>query len=318
MKKFVLYFVLLLGFFSLALFIYYYQDKQKNKTLASPLPEFLSKKENSEVSSLDMWLPAIFGFFDSGKASPTLSAKSALVYDLTTEKTIYEKNPEEKLPMASITKLMTAIIAIDHRKKDNRYTVPAEALVGENVMGLSQGEVMTLEELLYGVFMYSGNDAAETIAINTMDREKFIEAMNKKAKAIGMKNTNFTNPTGLEGDGNQHTTAYDLLVLSKYAVTNYPQIVKAASTPEYHIAETEDHYAYDLYNQLNLVTTYPGVKGLKDGYTPEAGLCLITYLDYKGHKVIGIILGSENRRQEMKDLLDYSLNTLGVPPPPHS
>jgi len=290
----------------------------KNKVLASPLPEFLSKKENSEVSSLDMWLPTIFGFFDSGKDIPTLSAKSALVYDLTNEKTIYEKNVDEKLPMASITKLMTVIVAIDHKKKDDRYEVFPEALVGENVMGLSVGEVMSLQDLLYGIFMYSGNDAAETLAINTMERSEFIKAMNMKAKAIGLKNTNFTNPTGLQGDGNQYTTAYDLLVLSKYAVTNYPQITKASSTPEYHIKETDDHYAYDLYNQLNLVTTYPGVKGLKDGYTPEAGLCLITYLDYKGNKIIGVILGSENRRAEMKDLLDYSLNTLGVPPPPHS
>jgi serine-type D-Ala-D-Ala carboxypeptidase (penicillin-binding protein 5/6) len=317
-KKFLLYFLLLLSFFSAALFFYYYHDVKQNKVLASPLPEFLSKKENSEVSSLDMWLPTLFGFFDSGTTTPMLSAKSALVYDLTSEKTIYEKNPEEKLPMASITKLMTAIVAIDHKKKNNRYEVYPDALVGENVMGLSEGEVMSLEELLYGVFMYSGNDAAETLALNTMPRDEFIKTMNQKAKAIGMKNTNFTNPTGLEGDGNQHTTAYDLLVLSKYAITNYPQIVKASSAPEHFIEETEDHNAYELYNQLNLVTTYPGVKGLKDGYTPEAGLCLITYLDYEGHQIIGIILGSENRRAEMKDLLDYSLNTLGVPPPPHS
>ncbi len=318
MKKFILYFLLLIVFFSAALFLYYYHDVNKNKALASPLPEFLSKKDNSEVSSLDMWLPTIFGFFDSGKEVPELSAKSALVYDLTNDKTIYEKNVDEKLPMASITKLMTVVVAMDHKKKDNRYVVYKEALVGENVMGLTEGEVMSLEDLLYGVFMYSGNDAAETLALNTMDRDKFIEAMNKKAKAIGMKNTNFTNPTGLEGDGDQHTTVYDLLVLSKYATTHYPQILKASSTPEHHIEATDDHYAYDLYNQLNLVTTYPGVKGLKDGFTPEAGLCLITYLDYKDQKIIGIILGSENRRAEMKELLDYSLNSLGVTPPPHS
>lgn len=318
MRKFFLYFILLVVFFSFAMGAYYYHEQQKNKSMASPLPDFLVKKENSEVSSLDMWIPALFGFFDSKDSAPVLTAKSALVYDLTNEKTIYDKNPEEKLPMASITKLMTAIVAIDHKKNDNRYEVFPDALVGENVMGLSAGEVMTLEELLYGVFMYSGNDAAETLALNTMPRDQFIKTMNQKAKAIGMKNTNFTNPTGLEGDGNQHTTAYDLLVLSKYAVTNYPQIVKASSTPEHVIEETDDHYSYELYNQLNLVTTYPGVKGLKDGYTPEAGLCLVTYLDYEGHKVIAIILGSENRRQEMKDLLDYSLTSLGITPPPHT
>lgn len=299
------------------MYFFYLHESTKNKNFASPVPDFLSKNENSEVSSLDMWIPSLLGLLSGGDQKPNPSAKSVLVYDLNSDKPLFEKNPEERLPMASITKLMTAVIAIDHKKKSDRYTVFPDALVGENVMGLSEGEVLNLEDLLYGVFMYSGNDAAETLALNTMDRDDFIDAMNKKAKAIGMKNTNFTNPTGLEGDGNQHTTAYDLLVLSKYAVTNYPEIVKASSTAEHHIEATNDHYAYDMYNQLNLVTTYPGVKGLKDGYTPEAGLCLITYLDYKGQKIIAIILGSENRRQEMKDLLDYSLTELNIDPPPH-
>lgn len=299
------------------MFVFYYKDKKDNEAFASPLPDFLTKKDNSEVSTLDMWLPDLFGFFESDKA-PSLTAKSALVYDLTTDKTIYEKNTSEKLPMASITKLMTAIVAIDHKKSNDRYLVKKEALVGENVMGLLEGETLSLSDLLYGVFMYSGNDAAETLAINTMDRDKFIFAMNEKAKAIGMKNTNYTNPTGLQGDGDQHTTAYDLLVLSKYAVSNYPQILKASSTPEYHIKKTDDHEAFDLYSELNLITTYPGVKGLKDGYTPDAGWCLITYLDYGGHKIIGIILGSDDRRGEMKELLDYSLKQEGIKPPPHN
>ena len=296
---------------------FYYKEHVENKNFVSPLPEFLNKKNNSEVSSLDFWFPSLFGFFEPDGV-PRLSAKSVLVYDLTDEKIIYEKNSKAKLPMASLTKIMTAIVAIDHKREDNRYEVPPEALVGENTIGLSIGEVMSLEELLLGVFMYSANDAAETLAINTLGRENFIKTMNDKAKSLGLINTNFTNPTGLQGDGEQHTTAYDLLVLSRYAVSNYPEIVRASSTKERNLPATEDHYEYFLYNQLNLVTTYPGVKGLKDGYTPEAGLCLVTYLDYKGHKIIGIILGSENRREEMKALLDYSLKQQGIEPPEHS
>lgn len=296
--------------------LYFYHERANAKNIASPLPKDLSKNNNSEITSLDFWLPSLFGLFDSNEV-PELSAKSALVYDLTDEVTVYEKNSEERLPMASLTKLMTAVVAIDHKRSDDRYVVYEEALVGENTIGLSKGEVMTLEELLYGVFMYSANDAAETLAINTMDRSEFINTMNKKAKAIGLSNTNFTNPTGFQGDGDQYTTAYDLLVLARYVVANYPQIIKASSTEEIVLEESLDHYEYHLYNQLNLITSYPGVKGLKDGYTPEAGLCLVTYLDYKGHEMIGIILGSENRRQEMKDLLDYSLTKQGVKPPAH-
>jgi D-alanyl-D-alanine carboxypeptidase len=306
---------LILGFI---FFDYFIPNDEKN--ISSPLPEELMENKNSQVSSLDFWLPSLFGFFnlDSDTGIPILTAKSALVYDLKDEKVLYEKNPELVTPMASLTKLMTAIVAIDNAKEDDRYTVTPEALVGENTIGLSEGEVMSLEELLYGVFMYSANDAAETLAINTMKRDEFIKAMNEKGKAIGLKNTNFTNPTGLQGDGNQHTTAYDLLVLSKYALENYPEIRNAAATPEHYLPATEDHYEYYLYSQLNLLTTYPGVKGLKDGYTPEAGWCLITYYKNEDEELIGIVLGSEDRRGEMQTLLDYSLTQLGITPPPHS
>ena len=317
MRKYLLYLLVLSVFLILCFVVFSVERNSKDKNLLSPLPDFLTKKDNSEVSSLDFWLPSLFGFFEADKSVPRLSAKSALVYDLTNEKVIYEKNSKERLPMASLTKIMTAIVAIDHKRNDDRYIIYPENLVGENTIGLSAGEAMNLEELLYGVFMYSANEAAEALATNTLGREQFVKAMNNKAKALGLKDTNFTNPTGLEGDGDQYTTAYDLLVIARQAVSNYPQIVKASSTVKHHLPETEDHYEYYLYNQLNLITSYPGVKGLKDGYTPEAGLCLVTYLDYEGHRIIAIILGSENRRQEMKDLLDYSLKTQGITPPPH-
>jgi len=299
-------------------FLNYYQSFQK-KEIESPLPQFLSQKDNNQVSSLDFWLPSILGFFDSSFEVPNLTAKSVLVYDLVADETIFEKNPNTRLPMASLTKLMTAMIAIDNKRQDDRYLVRPESLVGENVIGLSEGEVMGLEDLLYGVFMYSANDAAETLADNTLlGREEFIIAMNNKAKALGLTDTNFTNPTGLEGDGDQYSTAHDLLVISRHALENYPLIAKASSTPEYYIAPTEDNFEYYLYSQLNLLTTYPGVKGLKDGYTPEAGWCLITYLEYEDKKIVGVILGSENRREEMINLLDYSLTKLDIVPPPHS
>lgn len=318
MKKYLIILVCILFASGVGLFYFLNANNNSNRNIASPLPDFLSKKENSEISSLDFWFPSLFGIFETDKSVPQLSAKSALVYDLTDEKVVFDKNSKEKLPMASLTKIMTAMVAIDHKRSDDRYMVYPEALVGENVMGLSPGEVMSLEELLYGVFMYSGNDAAETLAQNTLGREEFVNAMNKKAKALGLTDTNFTNPTGLQGDGEQYSTAYDLLVLARHAVSNYQEIVKTSSTAEHHLPETQDHYAYDLYNQTNLITSYPGVKGLKDGFTPEAGLCLVTYLEYGGHKIIGVILGSENRRGEMKELLDYSLTTQGVKPPEHN
>lgn len=295
----------------------FYQQSFGNKILASPIPDFLNKNKNSQVSTIDLWFPFLSEVFSNSKNKPQVSAKAALVYDLSDNKILFDKNSKARLPMASLTKIMTAVVAIENKRSDDRYTVYKENLVGENVMGLTSGEVLSLENLLYGLILNSGNDAAEVLAANTLGRQEFVSAMNNKAKSLGLKNTNFTNPSGLEGEGNQYTTAYDLLVIARHALANYPLFVKVVATYEYHIPYTWDHKAFDLYNETNLITSYPGVKGVKDGYTPEAGLCLVTYLDYKDHKLIGIILGSENRRQEMKDLLDYSLNSLGIVPPPH-
>lgn len=222
--------------------------------------------------------------------------------------------------MASLTKIMTAIIALENKKEDDTYIVNNEDLVGEDSMGLTAGEQLSQKELLYGLLLTSGNDAAEVLAANYQDggRRGFIKAMNDKARALGLTDTIFSNPSGLQGDGEQHTTAYDLLVITKYALTNFPLFSKIVSTPEFDLPETSTHKAYTLISETNLLTTYPGVRGVKTGYTPEAGLCLVTYLDYGGHKIIGIILNSENRRGEMKDLLDQALRNLGIDPPPYS
>lgn len=287
------------------------------KKIVSPVPSFLTIEENKQVSTLDLWQPFIEALFSNSNDAPRISAKSALVYDLTKNKTLFTKNAEEKLPMASLTKIMTAIIALENKKQDDRYFVTEDALVGENSMGLSSGEVLTLNELLYGLMLASGNDAAETIADNYPEgREKFIEAMNNKAKSFGLTDTHFTNPSGLEGDGNQYTTVHDLLVITDYAM-RFEEFREVVKTFQHTIPYSQDHKEFYLENETNLLTSYPGVKGVKAGYTPEAGLCLVTYLEHEGRKFIGIILGSDNRRQEMKDLLDYSLKSEGLTLPKH-
>ncbi len=309
----------LLTFILISSSLFTYKQISKNKeNVLSPLPNFLTAFANDQVSTLNLWSPFSDMFIPYASSEvPTISAKSALVYDFKSQEVLFSKNPKERLPIASLTKIMTAIVVLESNKKD-RYPVSKDDLVGENSMGLSEGEALSLDELLYGLILTSGNDAAETLASNyPSGRVKFVEAMNNKAKALGLENTHFTNPTGLEGDGKQYATAYDLLVITNYALQS-PLFRKVVGTFDYHIPYSENHKEYYLENETNLLTSYPGVMGVKDGYTPEAELCLITYLNYKGHKIIGIILGSDNRRDEMKDLLDYGLKIQGVNPPPHS
>ena len=312
-----LYIFALIIFFVASIFVYqkFFNSKQ---IIVSPLPNFLTAFTNNQVSTLNLWFPIFEMLEASLDKAPDISAKSALVYDIATQKVLFSKNPDKKLPMASLTKIMTAVIALEGSKKDNKYLVSGIDLIGENSMGLSIGETLFLEELVYGLILTSGNDAAESLASNfTGGREKFIVAMNNKAKALGLDSTHFTNPTGLEGDGDQYTTAKDLLVMTNYAM-QFPLFRKVISAVNFYIPYSENHKEFYLENETNLLTSYPGVMGVKDGYTPEAGLCLVTYLNFKGHKIIGIILGSDNRRQEMKDLLDYSLKIQGITPPPHS
>lgn len=317
-EKNILYFSIT-SFFALILsgsLWYFYNVKQKNDIFISPVPDFLSISKNNQVRLLDLWFPFIQDTDEKGLDSSDITAKSAIVYDLNNDKTIFEKSSTKKLPMASLTKIMTAIIALENQKSDDRYYVSREDLVGENSMGLEEGEVLTREELLYGLMLPSGNDAAEVLSSNfPAGRNGFIEAMNKKAKSLNLKNTHFDNPSGLQGDGEQYTTIYDLLVITRYALDNFPMFEKIVSTAQYSIPATNTHKAYELFNETNLLTTYEGVKGVKTGYTPEAGLCLVTYLDFKGQKLIAIILNSENRRDEMIELLDYSLKALNIEPP---
>lgn len=292
---------------------------KKDFLVHAPLPDFLNLTKNSQVGSLDLWAPFIEKIHADEPTNEPYTAKSILMYDLTTNRVLFEKNPGTELPMASLTKVMTATIALSEIKSPDAYTVPEEALVGEDSMGLSAGEKLSHTDLLYGLMLNSGNDAAEVFARNYPGgRSAFVTAMNDKAKALGLTHTHFTNPTGLEGDGDQHTTTSDLLVIVRNVLQNYPEIKPVASTYEYDIPQTGEHKAYTLYNETNLLTTYPGVHGLKTGYTPEAGLCLITLLHYQGHEIVGIVLGSDDRRGEMIRLLDYSLTSLGIKPPKHS
>lgn len=297
---------------SLLIFVSFIQSG--STSIKSPIPDFLTILKNRQASTLQLWLPALESHA-SELIEPDITASSAMVFDIDSKKVIYSINPTERRPMASLTKIMTAIIALENKKSDDKYLVHKEDIVGESSIGLEPGEILSLDELLYGLILHSGNDAAETIASNHKGgRFEFIKMMNDKAKALGLKDTNFTNPSGLNGDGNQYTTAYDLLVITKYGLEN-PEFKKIVETVEYKISRSRNHKEYSLYNETNLLTSYPGVKGVKTGFTGEAGWCLVTYYEGNGKRLIGVILDSQSRRDEMKQLLDFSLLSLGEEPP---
>lgn len=308
LKKYLKYFLIVIAVYLLESLIHLLIPLDINKL--QPITQ------NKQAPVSDTWLPVIGTTNTSTSIPKELTAKSYLTYDLTTGKALYQKNPNMRMPMASLTKIMTAIVTIEHPRADDRYVVKKESLVGYDSMGLSAGEVLSKKELLYGLLLPSGNDASEVLASDSpLGRERFIQAMNDKAKELGLKDTHFDNPSGLQGEGIQYTTAYDLLVITHYALGNYPLIASIVNSHTFEVPQTTTHKAYALSNETNLLRTYDGVQGVKTGYTPEAGLCLVTYLDYKGHKIIGVLLNSQDRRGEMKTLLDSSLKAVQVNPP---
>jgi D-alanyl-D-alanine carboxypeptidase (penicillin-binding protein 5/6) len=244
-------------------------------------------------------------------SGPAVVAESAILVDLNSGKLLFNKNSSDKREIASLVKIMTAVIALEHKNLDDKVLIPEDATtIGENSMGLTSGEVFTLEELLYGLIMDSGNDSAYAIARSTAgDIGTFVKWMNIKAEELGLNDTKFFDPSGL--DDSSKSTAVDLVKLTRYALKN-PKFKEIVATVQKELPASSDHKYLPLYNQTNLLTTYPGVLGVKTGYTEEAGLCLVTYAKNDEKEVVGVVLDSVNRKGDMILMLDHGFSTLGV------
>jgi D-alanyl-D-alanine carboxypeptidase len=242
---------------------------------------------------------------------PETISEAALIVNIGDGEVLYNKNSQERLPIASLTKIMTAVVVMEHTSLTDLTTISAKAAsTGENSMGLTAGETYTIEELLYGLILNSGNDAAIALAeASAGDVETFVQWMNTKANELGLKNSYFADPSGL--NDSTYSTAQDLARLTRYAL-KFKELRKIAQTVEYDIAATDDHKYVPLYNQTNLLTTYPGVKGFKTGYTEEAGLCLVTYAENDGVELVGVVLNSVDRKGDMVLMLDHAFNRYGI------
>lgn len=303
----------LLGAF-LALAILFPKPEFKRIEILSPLPRVLGANDDATTLATfaDIWSPT--GYLKTNQPPPEVTARAAFFVDLDSRKIIYEKNPREKRPVASLVKIMTALLALEKGDLNQVLTVNHYAAsVGEDSMYASEGEKYTLRELLYGLMLNSANDAAETIASGlASDRSEFIRWMNARAKELGLRDTHFINPSGLDDGGGDYSTAYDILIIARTAIEKFPIFSKITSTYDKFLPECIDHKAVYLGNETNLLTTYPGCFGVKTGYTPRAGLCLVTAAKRGSHRVLGVLLDSGDRRGEAKILLDYSFKVMGV------
>lgn len=240
---------------------------------------------------------------DSGIAPPQFSAKAVLAMDVDLNKVLYSKNADMRLAPASTTKIMTAIVAQEYYKPADVLVVPEGAMVGGSTMGLQVGENMTFRSLLYGMMLNSGNDAAYTIAINFPGGfDGFINKMNLKAVELGLKNTHFENPNGFDSP-NHYSSASDLAAIAKAAI-NDPYLSKIFSTKETSVISYDKSRSHILKN-LNQLLSEKGVIGIKTGFTEKAGENFVGLVDRDGHKILTVVLDSNDRFGESKNLMDW-------------
>ncbi len=233
-----------------------------------------------------------------------MSGDSILAIDLNSQSTLYEKNSQARVPIASLTKLMTAYLILEESDPNAVVLVSNNAAnASGSRMELYSGEEILVKNLLYGLLIESGNDAALALAeFNAGSESAFIQKMNKAAEHLGMGNTHFANTTGLDATG-AYSTAHDLAILSTHLLQDESirEIVKNSKTT----VSSQNGTQHELLN-TNILIGQLGIKGLKTGKTPVAGECLIALADGpEGHEVLSIVLGSENRFADTKVLLDW-------------
>ncbi len=248
--------------------------------------------------------------------APSIDAAASMLVNASDGDVLFKQNSDAQLPMASTTKIMTALLALQYGKLNQQITVGSDAVAagsGDNSrMGLSKGETLSLRDLLYGMMLPSGDDAAVAVADGISgSQQSFVQLMNARAKFLGLTHTHYANPHGLDAPGH-YTSASDLVKLAEIAMRN-PIFQTIVATQEYVIPATDQHKAYDLQNTDLLLGSYDGAEGIKTGTTGNAGACLVFDALRNDAELIGVVLGAPDdptRYSDARALLDWGFTVV--------
>lgn len=237
--------------------------------------------------------------------TPSFSARSILVVDLNSEVTLYQRESKLKLPIASTTKIMTALVANKYFKQNDVLTVREGANAGGASVGLTLGEKLSFRSLLYGMLLNSGNDAAFVIAENYPGGVGgFVKVMNEEAQNLGLKNTHFDNPAGFDSL-KHYSSAEDLYKITKEALKD-ANLAKIFATKDTQIISLDRKHKYSLHNLNKLLTSVTGVMGVKTGYTELSKENLVTLVSRDDKRVLTVVLGSDDRFGESTSLIEWT------------
>ncbi len=243
-------------------------------------------------------------------AEPSVSAKGAVLINAKTGYVLFEKNAHTVLPMASTTKIMTALLLCEAGDLDREIIITDEMVrVEGSSMGLRAGMTVTRRDLLYGMLLASGNDAANAAACSVSGSvSAFISLMNRKAKSLGLKNTHFATPSGLDAEGH-YTTAYDLAILASRAIEN-PDFLEACSSKSATLYFGDPPAEHTVTNHNRLLKSYEGLIGVKTGFTKKSGRCLVTAAKRDGAVIVAVTLNAPSDWNDHRQMLDYGFSVL--------
>ncbi|MCS7209284.1 MAG: D-alanyl-D-alanine carboxypeptidase [Fimbriimonadales bacterium] len=255
-----------------------------------------------------VWLLGVGWLVASWANAPQLQARAAILMDAETRQVLYAKNAHQKLPPASLTKIMTAIVVLDRCDLDAVVTVSGRAArTKPSAIKLREGEQITVRDLLYALMLHSANDAAVALAEHAAGSvEAFTRLMNAKARAIGARHTRFMNPHGLHHPRHL-STAYDLALITRYAMQNetFRAIVR---TPLYFMTRSASEEHLWVVNKAKFLSEYPYAEGVKTGYTRPAGFCFAGAASQDGRRLITIVLNSPQREADTIALMEHGFN----------
>ena len=283
--------------------------------LSSTIVIFVSEKQNYVILQTSKQNVANSeGNENSNKIdNPELNARIALIYDRASGRIIYEKNGNKQTPMASTTKILTAIVTLENADLKETVTIESKAAgIGGSRLGLKKNDKITVNDLLYGLMLRSGNDAAVALAIHVGGSiEGFADMMNKKAEELGLTNSHFVVPHGLDNEGH-YTTAYELAKMADYAlnIPKFKEIVSNKSATIY-----INGYPKAINNTNKLLGSVSGVYGVKTGFTNGAGRCLVSSCKRGELDIITVIIGADTNNQrtaDTKELIEYAFNNFSL------
>ncbi len=241
-------------------------------------------------------------------SAPSVSAESAVLFCANDDSFIFEKNADSRMPMASTTKIMTCITALESCELNDIVCICSDSVgVEGSSLYLNAGDRLTLCDLLYAVMLRSANDAASAVAYHVAGSiEAFADMMNEKAASLGLDNTHFTNPHGLH-DETHYTTARDFAILTSYALKN-ADFRKIVSTTDYTVVLNEGSCKKPIVNHNKLLRIYEGANGVKTGFTKSSGRCLVSSAERDGVLLVAVTLNAPSDWNDHISMLDYGFS----------